>query len=107
MIDRVLLSTHGLVSNGVAFSLTKDFVTLNLLVVLVFLFLCIMKERRLGMSREIANRIEYTVTCISEFSYRHSLSYQHAYLYLKKHGGIEDAIDDLTLLCKRNGGNVA
>ena len=74
------------------------------------------------MSRETANRIEYTRTCISEFSYRHSLSYQHAYLYLKKHGGIaflkdcyeaehllsiEDAIDDLTLLCKRNGGNVA
>lgn len=45
MIDRVLLSTHGLVSNGVAFSLTKDFVTLNLLVVLVFLFLCISKDR--------------------------------------------------------------
>lgn len=74
------------------------------------------------MSREIANRIEYTVMCISEFAYRYSLSYKHAYLYLKNHGGIaflkdcyeaehllsiEDAIDDLTLLCKRNGGNVA
>lgn len=74
------------------------------------------------MDRETANRIDYTVTCISEFSYRHSLSYQDAYLYLKQYGGIafldecydsehllsiEDAINDLTLLCKRNGGNLA
>jgi len=74
------------------------------------------------MSREIENRIEYTVMCISEFAYRYSLSYKNAYLYLKKHGGIsflkdcyeaehllsiEDAIDDLTLLCRKNGGNIA
>ncbi len=74
------------------------------------------------MSREIKNRIEYTVMCISEFAYHHSLSYKSAYLYLKNHGGIaflkdcyeaehllsiEDAIDDLTLLCQKNGGNVA
>lgn len=28
------------------------------------------------MGKETENRIDYTVTCISEFSYRHSLSYQ-------------------------------
>ncbi len=73
------------------------------------------------MDKETENRIDYTVTCISEFSYRHSLSYQDSYLYLKKYGGIaflvdcyeaehllsiDDTIDDLTFLCKRNGGNL-
>lgn len=74
------------------------------------------------MSKEIQNRINYTVMCISEFSERHSLHPQNAYLYLKNYGGIaflkecyeaehllsiEDAIDDLTLICKRNGGQIA
>lgn len=74
------------------------------------------------MSKEIQNRIDYTVMCISEFSQRYSLHPQKGYLYLKAHGGIaflkdcydaehllsiEDAIDDLTAVCKRNGGNLA
>lgn len=74
------------------------------------------------MSREIQNRIEYTVMCISEFSQKHSMHPQKAYLYLKQHGGIaflkdcyeaehllsiEDAIDDLTFICHRNGGKIA
>lgn len=74
------------------------------------------------MSKEIQNRINYTVMCISEFSERYSLHPQKAYLYLKNYGGIaflkecyeaehllsiEDAIDDLTLICKKNGGKIA
>lgn len=74
------------------------------------------------MSREIRNRIDYTVICIGAFSARHSLDLQEAYLYLKKFGGIaflkdcyeaehllsiDDAVDDLTVLCRRNGGDVA
>lgn len=73
------------------------------------------------MSREIVNRIEYTVMCIGEFSERYSLSVHAAYCYLKKYGGIalmkdcydamhlqsiDDAVDDLTVLCHRNGGNI-
>ena len=74
------------------------------------------------MSENIRNRIEYTVMCISEFSQRHSLSPQKAYKYLKDYGGmaflkdcyeaehllsIEDAIDDLTIVCQRNGSKIA
>lgn len=74
------------------------------------------------MSKEIQNRIEYTVMCISEFAQRYSMHTKQAYLYLKQHGGIaflkdcydaehllsiEDAIDDLALICHNNGGNVA
>lgn len=71
------------------------------------------------MDREIQNRISYTVACISEFSHTHNLSYRDAYLYLKQFGGIaflkdcydvehllsiDDAVKDLTILCKRQGG---
>lgn len=74
------------------------------------------------MSREIQNRIEYTVMCISEFSQKYSMHPQKAYFYLKQHGGIaflkdcydaehllsiEDAIDDLTTICQKNGGEIA
>lgn len=74
------------------------------------------------MNRDIRNRIEYTVMCIGEFSDKHSLALQEAYFYLKKYGGIsflkdcydaehllsiDDAVDDLTIICKRNGGKIA
>lgn len=74
------------------------------------------------MSTEIKNRINYTIACISEFSERYSMHPQTAYLYLKNYGGIaflkdcyeaehllsiEDAIDDLTLICRKNGGKIA
>lgn len=74
------------------------------------------------MSKEIQNRIEYTVMCISEFAQRYALHPRQSYAYLKRHGGIEflkecydaehllsieDAIDDLTVICRRNGGQIA
>ncbi len=74
------------------------------------------------MSKEIKNRIAYTVMCISEFAQKYSMQTKQAYLYLKQHGGIsflkdcydaehllsiDDAIDDLALICRKNGGNVA
>ncbi len=74
------------------------------------------------MSREIQNRIDYTVMCISEFSRKYSLHPQKAYIYLKEFGGIsflkdcyeaehllsiDDAISDLTIVCQRNGGKIA
>ncbi len=74
------------------------------------------------MSQEIRNRIDYTVMCISEFSQRHAMHPQKAYKYLKEHGGmaflkdcydaehllsIEDAVDDLTAVCLKNGGKIA
>lgn len=74
------------------------------------------------MSKEVRNRIEYTVMCIGEFSEMHSLDLQEAYRYLKQYGGIaflkdcydaehllsiEDTVRDLTLLCRRKGGLIA
>lgn len=74
------------------------------------------------MSKEIQNRINYTVMCISEFSQKYSLHPQKGYLYLKTYGGIaflkdcydaehllsiDDAVNDLTIVCQRNGGKIA
>ena len=74
------------------------------------------------MDKELRNRIDYTVICISEFSQRHAIPLREAYIYLKQYGGmaflkdcydaehllyVEDAIDDLTTLCRRNGGKIA
>lgn len=74
------------------------------------------------MVREIQNRIAYTVICISEFALRFSMNQQEAYQHLKRYGGlsflkdcydaehllsIEDAVDDLALICEKNGGIVA
>ena len=68
------------------------------------------------MSKEIKNRIAYTVMCISEFAQKYSMQTKQAYLYLKQHGGIsflkdcydaehllsiDDAIDDLALICRK------
>ncbi len=74
------------------------------------------------MSREIANRIDYTVMCISSFAEKHSIPLQKSFLYLRQHGGldflkefydvehllsIDDAVNDLTMLCYRNGGELS
>lgn len=74
------------------------------------------------MSTEQKNRIEYIVACISEFARRHGLTLGQSYGYLSRHKGlrflnefyevehtfsIDDAIDDLTKVCKRNGGALA
>ncbi len=74
------------------------------------------------MERELRNRIDYTVICIGEFADRFDMHPQQAYQYLKKYGGIdflrdsyeaehllsiEDAVDDLAILCRRNGGKIA
>jgi len=67
------------------------------------------------------NHIQYYITCISAFSNRKGLNKKDAFNYLYDHHGIEflidcydaehtlsidDAVDDLTLVCKNNGGTV-
>ena len=62
--------------------------------------------------------IEYIIACISEFADYHALSLKESFNYLYRFKGIsfltehyniehtlsiEDAIDDLTLICKNNG----
>lgn len=68
--------------------------------------------------KEISNKIEYLVSCVGEFALRHSLTNSQAYAYLKRFLGIDflirhyeaehqlsidDAVEDLTLICHRNG----
>ncbi len=71
---------------------------------------------------EIINRLEYFYCCIGAFAKRFALSNAQAYRYLvdfkgmdfiDKHYGvehtqsIEDAVEDMTVICQRNGGRLA
>lgn len=71
---------------------------------------------------EIINRLEFIVACVGEFSIRFGLSNSAAYSYLRRFSGIDfllkhyeaehtlpidEVVDDLQVLCKRNGGKVA
>ena len=71
------------------------------------------------MSTETRNTLEYIVACISEFANRHGLAQNKAYQYLRKYKGIQfllefydvehtlsfdEAVDDLTTICRKNGG---
>ena len=65
------------------------------------------------------NIINYMVVCINEFASRFNLSSKEAFDYLNKYNGIsflmdnyeiehtlsfDDAIDDMILICVKNGG---
>lgn len=67
----------------------------------------------------IKDKVEYIVIVISEFAHKHSVTLQQAYNYLKQYRGIEflnkgydvehlfsieDAVDDVTAYCRRQGG---
>ena len=67
------------------------------------------------------NMINYIVVCINEFAARFGMNSKEAFNYLNKYSGIsflkehyeiehtlsiDNAIEDLTLVCKRNGGHL-
>lgn len=67
------------------------------------------------------NMINYIVACINEFANRFDMSSKEAFNYLNKYSGIsflkehyeiehtlgiDNAIEDLVLVCKRNGGHL-
>lgn len=72
------------------------------------------------MKNNIRKQINYTVACVYEFARRLNLGQKEAFIYLYKHKGIEfikeqhydikhtlsfdDAVDDLILVCRNNGG---
>ena len=71
------------------------------------------------MSRLQLNKIEYLVCCIGSFAERFAITNATAYNYLGKYGGfdflikhydiehtfsIDEAINDITRICSRNGG---
>ena len=68
---------------------------------------------------ETKKKINYTVVCVNEFADRFKISAKDAFAYLYAHQGIafikenydiehtlsfEDAVDDLALVCRNNGG---
>lgn len=68
---------------------------------------------------ELKKRINYTVVCVNEFANRFNIDSRKAFIYLYDHQGIafikenydiehtlsiDDAIDDLALICRNNGG---
>ena len=65
--------------------------------------------------------LEYLVACVSEFAERYDMILKDAYAYLRKYKGIdfliefydvehtlsfEEAVEDLTTICKKNGGAI-
>ncbi|MDE7413046.1 MAG: DUF3791 domain-containing protein [Muribaculaceae bacterium] len=72
--------------------------------------------------KEIKNRIEYIIICVSEFAKRFKLTNQQAYNYLRRFNGIdflnefyevehtqsiESAVDDLQIFCYHRGGRLS
>ncbi len=68
----------------------------------------------------LKKKINYTVVCVNEFANRYNISSKEAFVYLYDYKGIEfikenydiehtlsfnDAVDDLTLICRNNGGS--
>ena len=71
------------------------------------------------MSEELKKQINYAVVCVNEFAKRYSMSPKGAFTYLYDNRGIsflkenyeiehtlsiDDAIDDLVIVCRNNGG---
>lgn len=74
------------------------------------------------MLKDSKYQIPYTNACIRAFGRRFDMPTKEAFLYLKKYKGIdflvefyeiehlqsiEDAVDDLILYCKKNGGHLS
>lgn len=73
------------------------------------------------MAKEDINILDYIIVCISEFAKRYQMHAKDAYVFLSKNKGIEflkefydvehtlsfeDVLDDLTAICRKNGGIV-
>ena len=69
------------------------------------------------MDKQLQNRVTYIIYCINAFATRYRLSAKQAFAYLQRFKGLEfldecyeaqlsldDAVNDLSIICKRNGG---
>lgn len=71
--------------------------------------------------KAIFDRIEYVVACVGAFAQKFNLSNSQAYAYLRRFTGvdflldcyeaehtlsIDDAVSDLQIICKREGGKI-
>ena len=68
---------------------------------------------------ELEEKTYYFIYCVSEFAKHFGITLKQSYAYLKRHKGMEflyecyaaehllsldDAVEDLSIICKRNGG---
>ena len=73
------------------------------------------------MSKELRDKLTYIITCISVFGEHYNLQPKQSYSYLKRFGGLSfldecyaaehtlslnDAVNDMAVICKRNGGGL-
>ena len=73
------------------------------------------------MDEQLQNRVTYMIYCINAFADRYHLTAMQAFAYLMRFKGIafldecyeaehqlslEDAVNDLSIICKRNGGGL-
>ncbi len=73
------------------------------------------------ISKQQVNKINYIVVCVNEFAARFGMSSKEAFSYLNKYSGvsflkdhyeiehtlsIDNAIENLIMACKRNGGHI-
>jgi hypothetical protein len=73
------------------------------------------------MSKEQKDKLTYMIYCIRLFGERYNLFPKQAHSYLKRYGGLafldecyaaehmlslEDAVEDLSVICHRNGGGL-
>ncbi len=71
--------------------------------------------------REIKNRIDYIIACVSDFANKYGLTYQQTYAYLRRHTAIdflldcyaamhtqsiESSVADLQEYCYNRGGRI-
>ena len=74
------------------------------------------------VSKTLKDRLDYLIALVSEFAATHHLSLQQAYLYLQQYKGLDfadefydvehtlsfdQAVEDITMYCKRMGGSIA
>lgn len=83
---------------------------------------CHNRTRRRQMEVRLEDKIGYIIAVVSEFAARFSLNSQQAYRYLDRFKGIdfvdkfynvehtqsfEDVVEDLAMICRKNGGALA
>ena len=70
---------------------------------------------------KLKSRMQYFIACVSEFAQAHAMSHQTAYAFLEKYQGMDflmkcyeaehtlsfrDAVEDLEIVCRKNGGRI-
>jgi len=87
-------------------------------------FFCVTLQPKVAkvMSKTLKDRLDYLIALVSEFAATHHMSLQQAYLYLQQYKGLDfadefydvehtlsfdQAIEDITMYCKRMGGSIA